>query len=218
MMKWVYHIRKIFFLIPVSAILVLLIALAGCIGNGKVIVGNVTNVPPQIGTKIPMRVGLKLETAYVQLSHKSSPAAEPVFLGDALRSGAESLCRNLFRDVVIIEPRLSVRPEVDVFLTPHFEALNYDMVARKTFWMRFRLRWTVTAPDGREIYANTITGEATRKFPVTIMATTMAREWGELFTLSLKDQFCKAQHELLNSGWWQNPWWKGRSDDAAGVY
>jgi len=208
MMKWVYHIRKIFSLIPVSAIPVLLCVLVGCGGSGRIVVSKDLNIPSQTDTKIPFRVGLKLMPEFTEFVYKPKSNAAPVIIGDVLRTGSETVCRNIFDEVVLIEPPSSRALQIDVVVIPTCQGVEYHVVDRATIRVRSRFLWRIMTPDGKEIYSTTVIGEAVRKVSTTVMASTMEREQGEVYFLSLQDQFRKAQNDLHSGGWWKNTWWK----------
>ena len=195
------------FRVSLCVLLAVVTGLGGCGGSGSITVSKNFDVPAP-PAKIPMTVALRLQDDYAHKVFLPVANAAPVHMGDALRTGTEMVCRNIFSRVVVTEPGSAVPQAVDVVLTPSCELVKYDVVERATARVRTIIRWRLTAPDGRMIYHTGITGEAVRKLSTTVQASTMEREQGELYFLSMQDGFRKAQEQLLASTWWQNPWWK----------
>ena len=166
------------------------------------------NIPSQTDTKIPFRAGLKLMPEFTGFVYKPTSNAAPVIMGDVLRTGSETVCRNIFDEVVLIEPTSSRALQIDVIVIPTCQGMEYHVVDRATIRVRSRFLWRIMTPDSKEIYSTTVIGEAVRKVSTTVMASTMEREQGKVYFLSLQDQFRKAQNDLHGGGWWKNTWWK----------
>lgn len=204
MIRFRQYIKNWFLLAPLLAVL-----LTACGGSRKIIVSEDLNIPSQTDSRIPLKVGLVLTPQFVNLIYKPVPNACPVFIGNALKVGSERVCLNLFDEVVpIVSIASAGSSQVDVIVIPACEEIEYRLVDRATVRIRSRFLWRITTPDSREIYSTTVIGEALRKVSTTVMASTMEREQGEVYFLSLQDQFRKAQNDLHSGGWWKNTWWK----------
>ena len=193
-------LRTLLFL---CVVLTMALSMSGCGGTGTIVVSKDFDIPVPTAAKIPLRAGLRLEEAYIGKVFLPVANAAPVYMGDALRTGTMTVCANIFRESVVIDSGMPVPSGIDAIVTPSCELVKYDVVERATARVRTQIRWRVTRPDGRMIYSSTITGEAVRKLSATIQASTMEREQGELYFLSLQDGFRKAQLQLITSPWWE---------------
>jgi hypothetical protein len=158
----------------------------------------------EIKDKIPLRAGLYLKPDmknYVKKGPIGSAVTHTSFLmGDALCGGSEKMLRNIFKDVLIIdhmESDLSVR-NIDVIVTPDLVGMTGKLV----------IKWNIVSLDGKIIYVNTITGEATPKMSWSFTSAGIEEDERNNMLLIVKDQFRKAQDDLYNSGWWKKQWWR----------
>lgn len=195
--------------------LTLLIALSACICGCQTstqmidVRTNLAVPPPASGVKIPLRAALDLSqikgfTYSPSISYLPSRDTKPVGIGNALCTGSEKITRAIFREVSVIGSNSeNSRSEADVIVIPRCLEIRYEIFKIRDVDIRVVVEWKVVKPDGKLLYLDTVTGEACRTVSVTLSGATREREQGEIYALSLEDQFSKAQTKLYADGWWR---------------
>lgn len=175
----------------------------------------------EVRDKIPLTAGLYLKPDIRNYLLKGSfgLAGVSVFVGDALCVGSERMLKNIFRNVVIIDPVEGNLPtkNIDVIVTP--ELLGISSMPKKTennnesWWHKpvvsqLTIKWNVVSLDGKNIYFNTIIGEIAPKTVLSQWVSVIEEVARENMIALLNDHFLKAQNDLYSNAWWKNQWWK----------
>jgi hypothetical protein len=189
---------------------VILFCLISCASSTPITItrDRVNIAPPE--KKIPLKVGLYLSEAFRTSECWSEYADKHFIIGEGLSDGVEKMVRDLFQEVIVIDKigntQDSPSPNYDIIITPKFKQFTILIVREsltKAHWkIENTIAWSVTSPDGKEIYQNTIqSDEITTHYIQSVNA--------EIMIESIKDQLQKAQQAIYSSGWWEKTWWKG---------
>ncbi len=169
---------------------------------------NITSI--ELGNRIPLKAGLYFSQGFgnakyhIQTRHG---VAEIVSVGDALRNSSEKIMRNIFQEIVILDP-LDVSAsqstkEYDVIVAPEVLKMDYEIenVPFKTwFIVHTVIKWHIASPEGKEIYSSTIKSDEVKIDKPKYLEVCIKE--------SLENNFQKAQEDIYVNNWWKKQWWK----------
>lgn len=169
---------------------------------------NITSI--ELGNRIPLKAGLYFSQGFGDAKYHiqtRQPAGEVVSVGDALRNSSETIMRNIFQKIVILDP-LDVSgsqstKKYDVIVAPEILRMDYEIesVPFKTwFIVHTIIKWNIASPEGKEIYSSTIKSDEVK--------IDKPKHLEVCIKESLENNFQKAQEDIYVNNWWKKQWWK----------
>jgi len=166
---------------------------------------------------IPLRVGLYLSTKfknYTLLDFSGdvniNPRPGDIFIGEALSSGCERMLKNLFTEIIIIDPLEAnfSNKNIDIIIIP--EVVKIITVVKKnwttapsSFWVQTIIKWNTFSCNGDYIYVNTIKAEGIQTFEYPYYYEARQEDLTKGYILAIQDQLRKAQEDLYSNKWWE---------------
>jgi len=195
------------------------------------------SVPAQT---IPLSVGLCLDDSVTKLGDVKNCAMRAVVTGEVVSDLVEQASRNMFSDVILLanaeeSQRLS-REKIDAvvsvklirltdncgtpmrssgskflplgLLGPFLSLVKPFHRSASAGKVQVVMRWNIDSLDEKPIYFSQVRGEGRAWVPVP--AELSSKEWKQAYLAGLRDQFEKAQKDIVSSGWWKDPSWRER--------
>ena len=180
----------------------IVLAGGGCFGPMKVPTDYAITGPPSGADRIPLRVGLYMSPQFGNYSGNFGRGF--ISLGEAMSSGAERALRTAIEEVVIIK-QLESRGSTEgvrAIVAPEIVEARMGNSDEKGFHKghcQVWCKWTVSTPEGKLVYVNTVLGEAhhDRRAPAPTV-------WTECMTLAVQDQYRKLVEIISSTQWWQS--------------
>jgi hypothetical protein len=192
------------------SLLFIILYLSACATENVSLSKDINIASIELGDRIPLKAGLYFSQMFRNAKYEIQAEqrfGEVVSVGDALQDGSEKIIRNIFQEMLILEPLDSTFSEpakkYDVIVAPEVIKMDYEIATKpfKTwFIVHTVIKWNIASPEGKEIYVSTIKSDE--------VETDKPKHLEVCIKESLENNFQKAQEDIYKSNWWKNQWWK----------
>jgi hypothetical protein len=193
-----------------TVVLLSLISLVMCAGCSKAIVPTAFEIQePPSASKIPLRAALYLSPQFKKKAIVANKGGMDTILviGDAMANGAERSLRGVFQKLVIVD---NINPDIAgqgiaAIVTPEMVDSENRQVGfpPKAKWdSRIVCKWTISRPDGKLLYMNTITGEG--HYEAFTTAFSFGEHLGKSIIPAVQNHYKNLTTNLLTAQWWQD--------------
>ena len=151
--------------------------------------------------KIPLRAGLYMSNSFKELTQIMYVVDyTSVFgrFGPAFAKGAESMAKEAFEDVVILDhPEQAAVKKTNILIIPEIDFIGFDYTASTA---TIKIKWSIKDIGGKVLYLNTFIGEGDGKGTSIRYPTKLANAC----TRAIEDHFRKALDGILKTRWWED--------------